>query len=106
MGKVDTIGMFLLSCNHTVSFRTPWPKKGDHVCCRRCGGDRQITGRLKEYRVKCSQCDYVRTFGMDRDGAMKRAAFHARDRAHDVHVCQGEIKIITIYAQRETFTYL
>lgn len=106
MGRVDTLGTFVLSCHHTISFRTPWPFKGHHVYCRRCEADRVITDRVQEFKIDCTQCKYHRSFGEDRDGAVRRASYHARNVGHDVTVRQGMKILETIPGKQDSVIYL
>lgn len=102
MGRIETLGTFVLSCNHTVSFRCPWPTKGQIVTCTRCRMGRTISYRIREVVADCSTCQYHRSFGADEDTARRRAVRHARMHAHDVTVSRADVVLVTIIGRQNT----
>lgn len=106
MGRVDTLGTFILTCNHTIGYRIPWPTKGQHVYCLRCRADVTIVMRVREFKIDCNECRYHRSFGADSHTARRRAIFHARERAHDVTIYQGDEVLETIAGHQDTVIFL
>ena len=85
--RVPTI--ILLECGRTLQFSFSPPKNGEPVWCSYHTHYVRVKDGRAEYRVRCLDCRYSRSFGAARETANRKAIQHARRAEHRVEIRQG-----------------
>jgi hypothetical protein len=75
-------------CMHKNELR-PTPALGDEVWCSRCREYRKVILLQSEYRARCRECRYSRTFGRASFAADKAARAHGDRTGHAVDRFDG-----------------
>lgn len=86
----------LLSCNHELEFpATHMPHPGELLWCRH-HNEYMECSVIKDYRVRCQQCAFSRSFGAAEITAKTSATVHALRRMHKVIVTRAGETVETI----------
>lgn len=79
-----------LDCRHVLRFKAPHPGIGEQVYCSRCARYQVVWQKSPpEYRIKCENCRFGKSYGQAKLTAETKAAVHATHRQHTVTVFNG-----------------
>lgn len=78
-----------LSCGHSLFYNPPVPKIGDDIYCRTGCGTVAVVDIKAEWRTKCTECRYSRSWGQAELTARTKASAHALRNNHTVSVLLG-----------------
>lgn len=91
MGAVANVKRVHLSCNHARLYAEPAPVIGDEVFCVRCDGMATVTSAPDEWRARCRDCNYSRSFGASKLTAERLGTRHwNRKKHHVVDILNGK----------------
>jgi hypothetical protein len=97
MSEHDERHLITMECLHTTFFRAPAPKIGDTIWCLRCRKETVVRYAPNEWRIRCRECIYSRSFGADQASAQLSIGRHRRKfPTHAVRLINGN-KLVETY---------
>lgn len=90
-----------MDCDHSLFFRPPVPRVGEHIYCRYCREMVGIKAVLHEIRIKCTECSYGRGFGQAMLTAETYATKHGLTKNHTVAIKRGEEVVKLVHEHQQ-----
>lgn len=84
MGEHNTRALISFDCGHSRLFANPAPRNGDVLWCVRCRKERKVMTAPGEWKLKCRNCVYSRSFGQAQLNTEIAAAKHRMNHPHHV----------------------
>lgn len=89
--------MLQLDCKHLVYFKNPTPVIGTILWCQKCRKDSRVESAPEEWKIRCVNCIYSRSFGVSKlDAELSVGRHRNRYPDHKVKLFNGSRLVRTI----------